>query len=252
MNIFDWIKAKLLGKASSISATKEERVYRGPRVELHPLINVFFKRADWAGKPPHLLANFSRNGVGVIRNAMDEWPGLGETVDGHLLINGTEHALSFAIAHVAKGVIGGKVIGDATLALREIAKAFPVEVAAAQMTEVNPKILKPEGEGTPRLFRNPESCELFLIADGPRVKRFELSFFGNYIEGSESARTKVGFLWNDEPAAKPQHKGSSTVRLSSRLSPETIEIALRLIAMVPGLENAHRQWIRETISELRE
>lgn len=249
-NLIARLAAKIRGRPQGLTLVTEERVYRIPRVQLHPLLNVYFHRADVQGKPPHILANFSRNGVGIVRNMMDEWPSVGSKVDGHLEISGTRHPLSFEIAHTSSGTIGGKVLGDTTLALRELAKAFPVEVAAAQMAEVNRDILKPEPDGSPRLFRNPDSCELYIVTSEDRLLRFQLSFFGNYIEGNEAARIKVGFLWSDDPSQKPQYKGSSTVRLSSKIPIETIDIARRLVEIIPGLESHHRIAIQSLLKSL--
>ena len=80
-----------------------------------------------------------------------------------------------------------------------------------------------------RWFRGPENCELFLVLDKDNpdhVKRFNLSFFGNYVEGGEGVSLRSGQILEEEFSAKAKYKGSNIVQFEKEI-PEEFRVSCR-------------------------
>jgi hypothetical protein len=233
-------------KLFSKKTPEREKIVRATRVALYPLQSIEFTRYDEPSKRT-LIANLSKSGIGLLREPNDHWPANGSELKGNVLFNNVQYPLNIRIAHLSQAIVGCEVRSDISLFWKEFEQHFSLELKAASMSEVNPTILKEEDDGNPRLFRNSQGCELFLVEKDGSLLRFQFSFLGNYFEGTLGQRTKFGYLHSDDPKEKRKYASSSIVRLVSTTPPEIIDSARKFLANMPALNSERREALSKAI-----
>ncbi len=220
-----------------------ELIPRATRVEVIPFHDVTLKIFTGVSDEKGLnLSNISASGIGA--NPCDGMPLplKGDIISASVVFPDGRFPVTLRVAHASELALGCAFIAEFSNLKAEILRFFSVELAAKELVEVNALILKAEPDGQPRLFRGRNNCELFLVEYGGKIVRFQLSFFGNYIEGGDGLKTKLGFLTLAQ-TDKPKYKGSSLVRLVSELSPEILQNAMKFIENIKALPEEQREII---------
>lgn len=240
--MFKRIKNKLgLGRSS------KPFVERPVRLHIDPFLEVKYRVIE-RGMPELELgvANLSITGLSFYPAIeLDRLIKRNTTFFGQLVLPTARFPLELKIVHTDNGVVGCAFQGEYSQVQNEIRRFFAHEIAALEMVEVKREILKDEPDGDPRLFRGRNNCELFLVEKNGQLVRFQLSIFGNYIEGGKGLRTRVGTLVPESQRNK--YKGSTLVRLVSELPPEMKDAALKFIDHVPTLGQVEREIIRAAV-----
>lgn len=233
---------KFLSLFKSQAPTKDF-VPRATRVQVIPIHGVTLKILSGENSDKTLaLSNISASGLGANPHQGMPLPRKGELLQATVLFPSARYPVKIRIAHSSELAMGCAFIEEFSILKNEILHYFNVELAAKELVEVNSDILKGEPDGAPRLFRGRNNCELFLVEHEGKIVRFQLSFFGNYIEGGEGLKTKLGFLSSTQNE-KPKYKGSSIVRLVSELSPEIIHNAMKFVDNIKMLSTEQREII---------
>ena len=218
---------------------------RAPRVAIHPPSKLEFA-SDELGFDV-IVANISSSGIGFFCDPEQRWPEKGREFRGNLLIEDETFPLHLKVVRISPRTIGCIFIGDLTALKKALDHHFSVEFSASNTSKVNSEILKTESDGTPHLFRGSDSGELFFVESDGKLLRFQLSFFGNYIEGGDGQKTKFGHVHAETGRDKPKHKGSSLVQLSSQAPEGVKELAKRFIMNIPGLPPEKSKFICDAI-----
>lgn len=223
----------------------DEKTYakRAPRVRLTTLHNVRLVLESQSDEVLS-LANISTTGLAFFITPSTPKPGM--IVAGSIEINGSKYALKLKIVHVSGNIVGCSFDTPSLMLVRAIADYLNVEITAIQMTTVPQDSLNAEPEGTPHWFYGNNNCDLYYLSNGNEIVRFQLSFFGNHIEGGASIPLRTGHLVEDG-FDKPSHKGTPVVDWGVELPPETITIGRRLLLGLEKLDKNHLKGILDLI-----
>lgn len=238
--------AKIAGASKEKSAGKELR--RLARIQIDSLQGVHLQMHV----PKELnvgIANITTSGVGLISTSELGDLKKGTQIKGKISLPKGTIPMIAEVMHISPTLIGCAFQGDLSLLQKEIEQHFDLELAAVNLIEVNREILKEEEDGEPRLFRGRNNCEIYVVEKAGAVVRFQMSFFGNFIEGGRGLKTKVGYLATVESdEAKVKHKGSAFVRMTSNLPKEVLSAASRFLEHVPNLSKEHRGFIQTALT----
>lgn len=232
---------KARGSAAAEAEASEaelSKIERASRVRLMPLHDVYFRPVGETGEPV-VVANLSSSGLGLVRESGRFWPQPHVVVQGTLVLPQGQFQLQIKVVRNTPTIVGCAFVSGTPELFDAIQKYFQTELHALQLTQVRPEILKPEPDGTPRLFRSSRNCELFLVERDGALVRFQLSFLGHYFEGMPGQPLRYGFIHGDDKE-KPKYKGSSIVRVSGNIPSEVIETAKKFILNVPDLSKQQR------------
>lgn len=228
------------------NAPGDTKVCRSARISVFPVYDVYFQAAQ-GNREPAVVVNVSSSGMGLLRVSGRLWPERGAVLDGEVNVHGKQVSVQAKVVRSTAAIVGCSFLGDTTLLAQTLSEYFSVELSAVHLSEVNPEILKKESDGTGRLFRSRQNCELYLVERDSRLVRFQMSFLGNYLEGSHEEGLKFGYVHGDD-REKPKYEGSSLVRYISMIPPEVLTSAEKFVSNVPGLDKAHCAAIAALIS----
>jgi hypothetical protein len=207
---------------------------------LTPLHAVFFELAPDGVRAE--LSNISLSGFAILRRTVALSMSPGQIIQGALVCGSTRVPLSAEVMHVNDAIVGCRFSGHSAEAHRVIQSYFDLELNALSMIEVKPEMLQADPDGIPHWIHGKNNCEVFFVAQGDRVVRFNLTFFGNYVEGGEGREPRYGQIMDEEDAfSRPRHKGSTLIRWDSSLASELSRYALRFLESVPHLGEEHRK-----------
>jgi hypothetical protein len=211
-----------------------------PRVRLSEISDVAFEASGLAPK----LANISLTGVGFLKATASGWPGVGAELPGRLRLFDRSFDVSIRVIHYT-GLIAGCAFQGKLLELqRAIREFFKMELAALNMVKAPADVLQAVPDGLPMWFGGRNNCELFLVldrSDPHSIIRFQLSFFGNFIEGGRDAATRYGVVVREEEKGSPQYKGSDLVRWQNRFPSEMNAAIERFLQHILELEDSARE-----------
>lgn len=236
-------------EASSSFHQREESFRRKhPRVKLVALHAVSFELADTNQKCE--LANLSISGMGLFTGK----PGLelknDDLIEGYLICGTQKAKVSARVVYVGKPITGCQFVGHDAEVNKLIQSYFSLELSALTMISVKPELLQEDPDGTPHWIHGKNNCELFFISRGDEVIRFNLTFFGNYIEGGKLMKPKYGqIMEEDDGLGKPRHKSSALIRWDSELAAQLEPYAHRFLASVPHLEEPYKSALSRMLSE---
>ncbi|OFZ79562.1 MAG: hypothetical protein A3K03_02085 [Bdellovibrionales bacterium RIFOXYD1_FULL_44_7] len=234
---------KLLGRKNK-PVQESATIKRAPRF-LRPLTGIQFRRIHDGGGVG--IFNLSSTGIGLKTEDLLE-PKSGLTVKGELIIEGTPHSCEINIVHVTGSVAGGFFVGAPEDIVSAVNRYFQIEMEALSLTPVNQDLLNKD-EGTPYWFQGCNNNELYLVVSKGNVKNFNLTFFGNYIEGGTGERTRVGFVVEDQ-RDDIAYKGSSTIRWEHNPNPKTVEMAVKFIKHVRDIPTEVQTQLLELMSRI--
>lgn len=189
------------------SSARFERTMRAPRVRVTTLHRLSFDCRNLAPQvsKPVEIANISATGIGLVNDGKIQWPSPGATLEGSLRFENEKFEVRLEIMHVGDSAVGCRYLGATDELQRFLLRYFRIETSAARMVQVNPDVLRAEEDGSPRLFRGLDNCELYLVEKNSKLVRFSLVFFGNHIESDAAGSTRFasnsGALKRDEISA---------------------------------------------------
>jgi hypothetical protein len=229
-------------KADLISRRKH------PRVTLDPLHAVSFELMEGAAKID--LGNLSISGMGLFASSLPSEVKNNDLLEG-ILHCGSERVKATArVVHLGQVLIGCQFVGHDAEVNRLVQSYFSLELNALSMISVRSELLQEDPDGTPHWIHGKNNCELFFVSKDERVIRFNLTFFGNYVEGGEEMRPKYGqIMEEDDGLGKPRHKSSALIRWDPALAAQLEPYALRFLGSVPYLEESHRKAISRVLGQ---
>jgi hypothetical protein len=152
------------------------------------------------------------------------------------------------VVHVGKAQTGCQFVGHDAEVNKWVQNYFSLELSAMTMIAVNPTLLQEDPDGTPHWIHGKNNCEIFFITNGEKVIRFNLTFFGNYVEGGEGMRPKYGQIVEEENSVgKPRHKASALIRWDANLAGQMEKYAIRFLESIPHLQDIHRNAISQML-----
>lgn len=227
---------------------------RAPRIKITaPLRQIHFETLK-----PHAglrvqIANLSATGVGVRREGIPWWPQIGTVVEGTFFVNHEEIPAKLELIHLTGQTAGLRFVEPSPELLGMSKKYFNLEMAALEMTKVNPSVLRKQSEGNPHWLYGPNNCELFAVEKDNSLVRFHLSWYGNYAEGSASEKTRFGYVAedrrNDEEVSGVFYKGSTLIHWLKAPTTDTVEEARRFLSHIQDLPEEIRKQIEVKLTE---
>ncbi|MDH5297479.1 MAG: hypothetical protein OEV91_00485 [Desulfobulbaceae bacterium] len=251
MGFIKEIFSRLAGNAPAEPAAAPEpeelRVTRAPRVHILPLHNIHFVMAGSGSGDPASLANLSFSGVGLLADGHRRWPPPGAMIFGDFLFGGDRHPVSMLVVRSAGKIVGCQFDSSSKERLRPLVlRYFDLELSALRLYPVDPQYLKEEEDGQPHWLRGHDNCELFLVEREGRLVRFNLTFFGNHIEGGAELPLRFGQVVDTEEGGGDggyKMKESSLISPLASFPPELLERAWRFVANIEPLAEEHRRVI---------
>jgi hypothetical protein len=226
---------KLLGK----KAAEPNLIGRAPRISFSKFENAFLRLPDGRKLP---LRNLSETGLAV---EMDSSSALEREVRGSLVLGDLEVAVQFGVVWQRDGQVGGSFEGDTTPIRGSIRRLFKEEAKAKEMSEVSSDRIAQEKEGEPRWYYAPGNYQLFLVEIQGKVKRFQLEWGENLVEG-DGTFVRFGLIEAEE-AQKPGQKKAESVRWHIQVGEEMRLKAIRIVENVPGLAASARAQIQQQV-----
>lgn len=236
-----WITKIIQG----IFARKRDLIHRTARVELHPLTGITFNLSDRDGArgATFPLTNISTEGMGLARATGQEWAVVGAEIRGTIDLRGRRFPVACTIVHTSPLSVGcrfsfNKEAGELwTMVSDELA----FEVAGGRLVEQRTARKTEPGGSTSRVFKDSGQNELFLLEKDGELQTFQLSFFGNYLEGGRGQEMRFGYLHGNAAGLVSEKPDASTVYLVSRIPNEVRDSALRFVSGVSALDAQLRE-----------
>ncbi len=238
---------------STSASTADPRLWkRGyARVRVTPLHSVRYELAD--AKQVWELGNLSLSGAGLLCGALAA-PGapdgpaseltIEKRLEGFLRLRDQLLPAPAKVVRVDPLLVGIEFEAPSALLKAGVLRFFELEFLAVEMVRADPKLLQTVPDGVPYWFHGRNGCELFFVMtpDASELLRFELSFFGNQVEGGKGISPRFGELIADEESEvdRPTYKSSPVIRWNSSYARETAELAVRLVNGIEKLDPRHR------------
>jgi hypothetical protein len=194
------------------------------------------------------LISASTSGVGFLKNSSTVWPAKGSSIDGELVIEGSWYPHKLRVAYFSDVVVGCAFQNPAPEFLQLLRRHFEAEFSALELQEVNPKLLRHQGEGEMRAFLG-DNCEVSFVSGPAGIERFQLIFLGNYVEGGERLRTRFGSLLDNFESSFTRE--SDLIEWDEFPSEELIDMSLRFVENIGALGRAERKAIRSLLTRVR-
>jgi hypothetical protein len=216
------------------------------RVKLLPLHAVRFE-LDGEEKGVE-LGNLSVSGMGLYTSDLPSGIKSGDLIQGCLVSSQDRVQVQAKVVYVSRSVTGCQFVEHDTQVNRWVQSYFNLEITALNMISVNPTLLQEDPEGTPHWIHGKNNCELFFISNGDRVVRFNLTFFGNYVEGGEGVKPKYGQIIEEDGIGKPRHKSAALIRWDASIAEQLEIYATRFLSAIPHLDEVHRKEIAKMLN----
>jgi hypothetical protein len=234
MNIFSWFK----------KPTQGSEVPRAPRVLL-PFFPLHFIADD---DKDLLVANISTSGVGFQKTSFPTLPEDGSRITGTLRLEDKSYPLSLKVMHVSSSIVGCLIDPPSPDYSRDLSAYLEVELSAVQAREVDQSLLKETPEGKAHWFvGRANSCELFLVENGGRLKNFHCTIWGHYFESKHEGHQRFGAIsrsgQTDRSNIYPQSELIEDVEDSEQLA----AMVLRFISNIPSLPASLRTQLVERV-----
>lgn len=153
-------------------------------------------------------------------------------------------AAEIEITRLGSTTLGARILGEPNPWMAFLRENFEIELEAASLHLVDPRLLKKPERGEAWWFFSPEGRELYLRVEAVQVKAFHLVFRGHYFEGKGSA-----FLYgrvrddakSDGPGIKESHQVIEGVE-------PPVEEARRFVS---NIENLPESYLRQILACLK-
>lgn len=226
---------------------KYAKKQRSARISLLPLHHISLRLLEPASEQTHFLSNVSTSGLGIVRKTMNIALKANQTVRAELRFGSTGLPITMKVIHVSDAVVGCEFQGDLTEVQKRVNEYFDLEFGALNLLQVNPEMLQEDPDGQPHLLHGDNGCELYLISQGSKIIRFNLTFFGNHIEGGNGKPTRFGQVIEDGPLEKVRYKGSNLIRWNSEKKSNLIASATRFINGIKFLTSEQKEGLIQLI-----
>jgi len=213
------------------------------RVSVGPIHQITFRVKDGNDYHDGVLLNISYGGLGFRSFKVLE---VGMTIDAVLGINDNLFEVSLIVEHVRPTMIGTSFATYSPALIIELGKYFNAEIHGLSLIEVNENLLRHTDEGKSHFFRA-QNCEIFYVENSNRLIRFEITFYGNYIEGEPGFPARFGYLDEAPVATGMHHKGSTLIQTSDASDSETIQEIHRFVINSDKIPEILRVQIAEII-----
>jgi hypothetical protein len=113
---------------------------------------------------------------------------------------------------------------------------------------MNSEYMKRDPEGDAVWFTDGGSNELYFVVKDGAVRRFHMSFLGNYLEGSAGRPLRTGHVMEEsDDSGSRLAKGSAMVDLAEGTSRQAIELARQVLRNIGELSEERREAIERLI-----
>jgi hypothetical protein len=149
------------------------------------------------------------------------------------------HPVRLSVVRVSEQLIGARFDDPGFEVTWAISHYFDLEIVAARLNPVRAEMLKPEPDGTPHWFQGNNNCDLFYVSSGREVLGFQLTVFGNYVEGGREKPLRFGSLFEEENDDGPRYRGATLVGRKRASDEVVVSLAERLVTGIKGLDPEH-------------
>ena len=211
---------------------KATEIDRAPRITLSALQNMVFRdeTAQWN------LGNISVTGMGVLHDGKPSWK-IFDVVKGLLVIDRDKFDVQIRVRHLTGILAGCEFVGANSTLQRAIENYLRVEIVALSLYPVREIFLKVDPRGQVEWLTDGRQNEFYCVHDDNGVVAYNMSFFGNYIEGGRGMTPRSGHLVegkNDEPA-HGGHKPSTLLDVSAGIDPSVGRLGEVFVRNIAGL-----------------
>jgi hypothetical protein len=219
-------------------------IARAPRVVLTSLHRVRFAMHGPQGPIVLPVINISTSGLAFSQEHPPlPVPTVGSIFRGEVLFGDKAYAIALKVARINQGVIGCRYDGPADQLRQAVFAYLRVELAGLSAIKVDPKYHKQEPDG-PTHWVHGDHCDLYYVEkpDGSGILRFRLTFLGHHFDGGQDSPLRFGEVVTQAPSAGPRMKGTELLD-EKPVSPEMVQFALKFLASIAALPEAHRAGI---------
>lgn len=192
---------------------------------------------------PLSIINISTSGVALAHSCFEHWPNTGSQLKGSLLISENSFPLALQIIHFTKEIVGCAYVEPTKTLVQAIEKHLLVEMNALKMNPMDTSQLTPLEDEQAHWFHG-EHCDLFYTLRNQQILRFNVVFFGNYIEGGTDRPIRFGVV---SEAKDFSTDNSKSIRWLQTLNAHQLESIIRMIQNIPTLAPSHREAILKLI-----
>jgi len=221
---------------------------RALRVELAGFLRISFQKLE--DSRSIRLKNISSGGLALLKSDLDVQLTMGEVIRGRLLIDEQSFEVEIKIVRQSEHILGAQFLVPSYDLQKAIKTYFQVELGAMSMSSMRPELLKEDPDGTPYFYYGKNDCELYVVLKDGQLRRFEMSFFGHYIEGGPGLKARHGVIQDfDKNEDDIKFKGSRLVAQSASPREETKELALRFLEAIQALSPEIREQLRNALKQ---
>lgn len=247
MKFFKTKKNESNEKKHSIPA-EEALTSRDKRIRILPLHEILFTLDDSSEKIE--LVNLSITGAGLLKESREEWPPVGSVLSGEFTYRKTRYPVEMHIKHINSNIIGCDFSETHRDSMRKLVTSyFDIELNALQLVKIDSQYIKQRYDGESSWFRGADNCEIFLVENENNIIYFNMSFFGNYIEGGEDKSISVSNVIDDDGEGKISTKKSDLVQQIDDSSSEILTHALKFVANANALTARQKSSLNNLLSK---
>lgn len=225
--------------ASKSQGLANSRNSRAPRVRIGPLHEASFSSPGLTSTLG--LGNLSVSGVGLIRTGNEPVPEVGTVLQGRMKLGWREFDCSMRLVRSTPQILGCAFETPSIEFTKWIHDYFEIELTATTLTRAPASVLQADPNGAPNWLHGSNQCEVYFVArpDGS-LASFNMSFFGNYIEGADGKKTRFGKVEGSEDSDKPSYKESSLIRWDASIAVDLKSVAKQFISHLESLSESER------------
>jgi len=229
----------------------EKILQRSPRITVTPLHNISFHLTEPFELPDIRIGNISSTGIGFLRDNMPEQLTDTDIYKGYLVHHDRDAKIETRYVHHTARILGCAFLREFEEIKKIIRRYFTIEMAAMDLAEVSHKVLRKLPEGTPHWFQKTGDCELYYVEDNGEILRFNVTFFGNYLEFEQGKKLVYGRIISEAPEFSGTMVGYRTadfVLIESTIPPEVVAGAVNFVMNIEGMAPRHKKFICEMLS----
>lgn len=235
-------------KGPSSQSGKDDPIVleRAPRITITPLHNISFHLREPFELPDIKVGNISSTGIGFLRDTMSEELKDIDIFKGDLVHHGNDSKIETRNVHCTPKILGCAFLRNFDAVKGVIHRYFNLELAAMDLAKVSHNVLKKVPDGTPHWFQKRGDCELYYVEDGAEIVRFNLTFFGNYIEFERGKELVYGRIVDEEPEDQdePRRYGFNEFVLAEpAIPPDVVVGAVNFVMNIEGLSSEYEKFI---------
>lgn len=247
MNPFKKIK-QLFSCFSKIEPSEKHWVDREPRILSNGIEGVLFIAETDQGKIQVHVANVSFSGIALIQDPLEnQLFSSGEILRGKIIISEKSYTVSLKVVRIDRSLIGCEFVEKSVELEQELKEEFDIELAGTHMNRMRDDLLAAVPNGTPHCFNGKHDCRLYYIQDGDAVVQFDVSVFGNVIEGFQGEKLRYGNLYADRPTHDIRKKKTLILDTVHSSSDQIRGEAIRFIQAIELLDKVSKESIIRAI-----